>query len=329
MHERRTGEAADGAAPIMPTSAQSLPAAFVTRLHAALGATDAAQVLRYLCAPERIGLRVNSLLSAGRDFNGLPPDAQPIPGLDDAFSTTAEARAAVAASTAVQTGQLWLQNPSSLLPVIALAPQPGEEVLDLAAAPGLKTLHIAALMGNQGRIAAVEAVKPRFFRLREVLQRGGVTIAQTYLADGRTIGRKTPGRFDRVLLDAPCSSEARFLRELPDSLRTWSVHKVRDCARKQRGLLASAFAALKPGGRLIYSTCSFAVEENEGAVAWLLARVGGAATLVDWCAPAPCVRRGTTDWQDTQFPAEISRCVRVLPDGLFGGFFLAVIGKAE
>ena len=319
------------------------PAAFVARLVQALGDVDAARVLDKLRTPRRVGLWVNPLRIGTRDgvqegvlpnaatidaaLAALPVAVAAIPGLAGAFVMPAAARAALLASQAAHDGAVWLQNPSSVLPVLALAPQPGQEVLDLAAAPGMKTLHIAALMANCGRIAAVEAIKPRFFKLRDVLQRGGVTIAQTYLADGRMIGRKTPARFDRVLLDAPCSSEARFRRDVPASMQHWSEHKVRECAHKQRGLLWSAFLALKPGGRMVYSTCSFAVEENEGSIAWLLTRAAGQARLVPWSAPAGDTRAGVTRWRNAVWSAQLSLCVRVLPDGLFGGFFIAVIEK--
>lgn len=99
-------------------------------------------------------------------------------------------------------------------------------MLDLAAAPGGKTLQMAAMMQDRGRIAAVEAVRTRMFKLQANLRRHGPTIVKTYLTDGRTVGRKTPERFDRVLLDSPCSSEARFQRADPGSWRHWSLCKL-------------------------------------------------------------------------------------------------------
>ena len=338
------------------------PPAFVARLTQTLGGADAARVLAQLRRPPQVGVRLNplridvtdaaavtALLDAladgitGASAHGFADGASNRPadgsdgqsvlcaisGLAGCYAAASAARAAITAGQPVRDGLAWLQNPSSLLPVLALDPQPGEEVLDLAAAPGMKTLHIAALMADRGRIAAVESVKPRFFKLREVLRGGGATIVQTYLADGRSIGRKTPGRFDRVLLDAPCSSEARFLRDVPATMAHWTQRKVRDCARKQRGLLSSAFAALKPGGTLVYSTCSFAVEENEEVIAWLLARAGGAAQVMPWSAPAGECRPGVTASCDAAWQRQLERCVRVLPDGLFGGFFIAVIAKAS
>ena len=350
----------------MPLSAESswsaaagvdrslLPAAFVSRLVTLLGDAEATRVIGHLRTPSRLGLRVNPLRIANLDepqpnvsdpviatglaikvaahvaevLATLPVPVARIAGLEHAYVAPASARALLTASAPLINGAVWLQNPSSLLPVLALDPQPGEEVLDLAAAPGMKALHIAARMRNAGRIAVVEAVKPRFFKMRDLLQRGGATNTHAYLADGRGIGRKTPARFDRVLLDAPCSSEARFQQDVPRSMSHWSERKVRDCARKQRGLLWSAFTALKPGGRLVYSTCAFAPEENEGSIAWLLTRAGGAAQLVPWRAPAGELRAGMTRWRNDVWPAELAHCTRVLPDGLFGGFFVAIVEKS-
>jgi 16S rRNA (cytosine1407-C5)-methyltransferase len=144
---------------------------------------------------------------------------------------------------AVLDGRLYPQSPSSWLPVLLLDPRPGEEILDLAAAPGGKSLHIAARMGNRGRLACVEAIRDRFFRLRGNLERGDMKIAATYLKDGRGVGAAVPGRFDRVLLDAPCSSEALLRPQDADSSRHWSLHKVHEAAHKQRGLIVSALLA--------------------------------------------------------------------------------------
>ncbi len=227
---------------------------------------------------------------------------------------------------ATEDGAIYPMNPSSALPVAALAAQPGQEVLDLAAAPGGKTLLIAGCMENQGRIAAVEAVKGRFHRLRANLDRCGVQIAQCYLDDGRRTGRKTGERFDAVLLDAPCSSEARIRLDVPSSFEHWSTRKIKETSRKQRGLIRSAYAALKPGGTLVYSTCSFAVEENELVVAYLLKHEPQAEVLA--LAPPPQEHMpGLTEWRDKTLPNQLALSMRVLPDDLWDGFFYAKILK--
>jgi 16S rRNA C967 or C1407 C5-methylase (RsmB/RsmF family) len=245
-------------------------------------------------------------------------------------------RQVVTDSPLVTGGAAYVMNPSSLLPGLALAPRPDDAVLDLCAAPGGKTLHLAALMGltrlgeGGGSLAAVEAVKARFFKLRHLLDRFGAPATKTFLKDGRDVGAATGPRFDRVLLDAPCSSEARLDLQDPESFSTWSPDKVRACQHKQRGLLRSAFAALKPGGRLVYCTCSFSRAENEDVVADFLADAGDAAEVVDagldglpWTSPPPLHPGGAPDEADG--PLGLTR--RVWPDGLWDGFFVAALVK--
>ncbi len=270
-------------------------------------------------------------------FSGQEP---PHPLARTAFVAPRHARQWLTHHPAFASGALYLQSLSSQWAVWTLDPQPGEAVLDLAAAPGGKTTLIAAAMGNQGYLAAVEAVKPRFFKLRETLARCRVRCARTFLADGRRIGAKTPARFDRVLLDAPCSSEARIRAADPTSWQHWSERKVFEAAHKQRGLLRSAFAALRPGGVLVYATCSYAPEENEAVLAHLLAEAPDAvleppaysppsavaglswAALTDWLParkrPALCAERAS----------QLAHTRRVLPQGAWSGFFLARIRKA-
>ena len=108
--------------------------------------------------------------------------------------------------------------------------------------------------------------------------------------DGRSIGRKVPERFDRVLLDSPCSSESRIRLDDPSTYQHWSPRKTREMVRKQRGLIRSAYLALKPGGELVYCTCAFSVEENEQVVDYLLRREPAAEAARDsgagFCRPA-------------------------------------------
>jgi 16S rRNA (cytosine1407-C5)-methyltransferase len=281
-----------------------------------------------------VGLRINTLLTtpatateqltaAGFDWHWLRPQSS------TAIWIPAEQRSQLTHHELANSGGLYIQSLSSQLAAEVLAPQPGEQVLDLAAAPGGKTTHLAALMQNQGRLSAVESVRPRFFRLLETLKRQGVTIAKTYLMDGRSVGGKVGERFDRVLLDAPCSSESRFHLTDPKSFENWSLRKIKECARKQTGLICSAFAALCPGGRLLYATCSFAPEENEAIVQHLLDRYPGQAQLLA-LPPLPCrTQPGLQVFEQQRFSADLQQTCRILPDRWFSGFYLALIGKSS
>ena len=275
--------------------------------------------LNPLRAPARKSLQV---------LRALGLDPRPLPWHSGAFEVEAGERERLVGSAPARQGAVYPLDASSLLPVPVLDPRPGERVLDLAAAPGGKTIQIAAAMENTGSLSAVEAVRPRFHRLKANLARCGVTHARLYLKDGRRVGRAVPERFDRVLLDAPCSTEGGFRTADPRTWRQWSLRKVQECARKQRGLLLSAFQALRPGGVLVYCTCTFAPEENEAVVDALLARARGQAELEPLALPAGVpVQSGLTRWEKHRFAASLVHAVRILPDHRFGGFFLCRIRK--
>jgi 16S rRNA (cytosine1407-C5)-methyltransferase len=218
-------------------------------------------------------------------------------------------------------------NPSSTLAVEALAPQPGEEVLDLAAAPGGKSLMIADMMRDEGRLACVEPVKGRFFRLKDNLKRGRVNIAQLYLADGCAVGRKVPARFDRVMLDAPCSSEARVRLNEPDTWAHWSPRKVKETSRKQRKLLRSALESVKVGGRVVYSTCALSPEENEGTITDVLKRFEGEVEVLPHTLEGIPSLPGLTEWEGEALDPRCEHALRVAPNGLYDAFFLCVLER--
>ncbi len=296
-------------------------AAFFDTLEAIEGADGARAIERTMREPKRIGYRLNPLRGTTN-----APGGEPIRGLAGCHAVPAAGREALMALPETTAGSIYPINPSSVLAARVLDVQPEQEVLDLAAAPGGKTLVLAGDMNNRGRIAAVEPVRARFHRMRANLARCGVEIVEFYLADGRGIGRKVPARFDRVLLDAPCSSEARFRLGDPRTFAHWKPRKVTESARKQRRLLRSAFTALKPGGKLLYCTCAFAPEENELVVDHLL-RTETAARTLPFATCAPRVRPGLTEWAGRRLNPALAESVRVLPDDLWDGFFVCLLGK--
>lgn len=310
----------------------SLPERFLERLREIVPPDRYADVLASFSAPEAVAFRLNPLrgerdaVLAGLRAEGIDP--QPVPWYADAFTLPYEQRAALMNSAAYAAGQVYLQNLSSMVPPLALDPQPGERVLDLTAAPGSKTLQIAALMENTGEIAAVEVVKDRFHRLRANLKAQGATAVRTYLQDGTRVGRYRPDHFDRVLLDAPCSTEGRFRTDDEETYRYWSERKIREMQRKQTRLLQAGLAALRPGGVLVYSTCSFAPEENEAVLDRVLDAWDGAMTVETLPLDVPQATAPLSAWREKGFAHDLSRARRLLPDGTFEAFFVARLRKA-
>jgi NOL1/NOP2/sun family putative RNA methylase len=166
-------------------------------------------------------------------------------------------------------GLYYLQEPSAMAVAEILAPRPGERVLDISAAPGGKTTHLAAFMHNQGLLVANEIHPKRVWDLAENIERSGVRIA--------TITNETPDHlaehfgsyFDRVLLDAPCSGEGMF-RKSAAARSAWSPEHVQSCALRQYEILSTAARLVRAGGSLVYSTCTFAPEENEQVIGHFL-----------------------------------------------------------
>ncbi|MBF0571798.1 MAG: RsmB/NOP family class I SAM-dependent RNA methyltransferase [Candidatus Omnitrophica bacterium] len=224
-------------------------------------------------------------------------------------------------SELVQEGLLYAQGLESLLPVIVLDPRPNQRVLDMCAAPGSKTSQIAMHMHNEGILKANEPVRQRLYRLKSVLQLTG-TKAQISSVDGRRF-KEYNGPFDRILVDAPCSTEGRFIINDPKSFAYWSVRKIKEMSHKQKGLLLNASRLLSPGGILVYATCTFAPEENEEVVDWFLRKTDGRFELdpihIEGVATYPCL----THWQKRTYDLRIRDAARILPDERMEGFFIA------
>jgi 16S rRNA (cytosine967-C5)-methyltransferase len=173
-------------------------------------------------------------------------------------------------------GLLQVQDDSSAAVGVFLGPESGENILDLCAAPGGKTCHIAELMGNKGMIAAVDSSAKRLQRVVENSQRLDERIIATIEADGVEFARQQRGKFDRVLLDAPCSNTG-VLRRRVEARWRFSAASLAEIVSQQRALLAAALLAVRPGGTVVYSTCSLEPEENHDLVAAVLRAAPGFA----------------------------------------------------
>lgn len=167
----------------------------------------------------------------------------------------------------IQSGFFHPQELASQIPAEVLAPLPGENVLDVAAAPGNKTIQLAGRMKNEGSLLACEPNKERAKALRYMLGRGGVSNAGIALQDALTLPDDL--QFDKILLDAPCSGEG-LLRKKPQTLKSWSEKYVVHKAQLQAKLILKAADLLKEGGTLVYSVCTLSPEECEGVLTTLL-----------------------------------------------------------
>ncbi|WP_457602346.1 RsmB/NOP family class I SAM-dependent RNA methyltransferase [Nitratifractor sp.] len=308
-----------------------LPSEFVSRLRQIVPEEFFPEILASFERPKRTIFRVNRLkitpdaLEKELKSAGLHPI--PFPSLEGVFTLPDDERRRLTETPAFYEGRLYIQNPSSMLAPLLLNPQPEESVLDLAAAPGGKTLLLASMMQNRGILSAVEPVTERYHRLRRNLENAGATMVRTYRKDGRGVGRACPLMFDRVLLDAPCSSEAKFSTLRPQSFSYWSPRKIKESQRLQKRLILSAWESLKPGGTLLYSTCSFAPEENEEVLLHLLKKFPESARIAPMELPVDRWQEGLRQWGKKSFPASFSSLRRILPDENFDGFFLAKIVK--
>lgn len=204
---------------------------------------------------------------------------------------------------------------------VALAVQPaaGERVLDLCAAPGGKTTALGALLDRRGGgvLVANEIHPTRVLALAENVERMGVSAAIVNEQPQR-LADAWPGQFDAILVDAPCSGEGMFRKD-PEAIAAWTADAPRSCAERQREIVHSAVQMLKPGGRIIYSTCTFNPEENEGIVAWMLKTFPlELETLPDWPGWSPA----RSDWADEGI--DLSGARRLWPHQARGeGHFVA------
>ena len=240
-----------------------LPEAFLARMKAQLG-QEYGQFLESLERPRAVALRFNPLKG---ERPVLPFVGAAVPWERSGFYYDPEARPGL--HVYHEAGVYYLQEASAMAPVALLDPQPGEAICDLCAAPGGKTTQIAGRMGGQGFLLCNEINPKRAKILSRNIERMAVPNALVTNEHPETLARRFAGFFDRVLVDAPCSGEGMFRKE-EAAVTDWSEETVQMCARRQGEILNSAAQLVRPGGRLVYSTCTFAPEEDEGAVAAFL-----------------------------------------------------------
>ena len=240
-----------------------LPEAFLERMKYQLGEEYPA-FLASLERPRAVALRFNPLKG---ERPSLPFVGESVPWEPEGYYYDPESRPGL--HVYHEAGVYYLQEASAMAPVALLAPQPGERVCDLCAAPGGKTTQIAGRMGGEGFLLCNEINPKRAKILSRNIERMAVPNALVTNEHPGNLAKRLPGFFDRVLVDAPCSGEGMFRKE-EAAVTDWSQETVEMCARRQAEILHSAAQLVRPGGRLVYSTCTFAPEEDEQAVAAFL-----------------------------------------------------------
>jgi len=227
-----------------------------------LGAQDARALLAASNRPAEHALRANGLVLTARELQAALPVASHL-AAEPPEAVVVDAPFDAHGSPLFAAGALLPQSRASQLVARAVDPQPGERILDLCAAPGGKTTHLAALMGDVGEIVAVERNGDRAEQLRATATRMHATSVQVVHGDASAFGATQP--FDRVLVDPPCSGLGT-LRSRPDLRWRTDPAQIQGLVAEQRAILDAAAAALKPGGRLVYSTCTISALENERMV---------------------------------------------------------------
>ena len=298
-----------------------LPPLFLERMEALLG-PEYSDFLASYDWPRNVGLRINPLKT------GSVPDLSafgltPVPWAEHGFYYDIETRPGL--SPYHEAGLYYLQEPSAMAPAGLLDVRPGMRVLDLCAAPGGKTTQLAAALEGRGLLVCNEINPKRAKILARNIERLGIANALVLNEHPQKLEERFEGWFDRILVDAPCSGEGMFRKE-EAAVADWSPETVDMCARRQLEILRSAARMLAPGGRLVYSTCTFAPQENEGVISRFLA---GAPEFSAAKADAPWFAPGRPDWIENPAPG-IEHTFRLWPHKLHGeGHFAAVLEKAS
>lgn len=294
-----------------------LPAAFLDIMRRQLGA-DLDRFLAAMDQPPKRGLHVNLAKEGAFPSEDLAPHLSPLPFAHDGYAFLSDET--VGAHPLHHAGAFYMQEPSAMLPVCASSVREGMRVLDVCAAPGGKTTQLANRIGRGGLLVSNEISSSRRQILIGNIERMGLSNICVTGTDAAGLAEAFPAFFDLVLVDAPCSGEGMFRKD-PAAADEWTAESPHACAVRQREILSYAARTLRPGGELIYSTCTFSVEENEQTVMDFLARH---PDFVLSAVPASVEAVTSPGIPLADAPVDLSLCRRAYPHGQVGeGQFLA------
>lgn len=288
-----------------------LPTAFIEKYRQLLG-DEADAFLASFDQPSCSGFRINPLKN-GQPTATIKTAQGKIEYVADGWFGKVDGK-----SLDHTAGWVYSQEPSAMYVGEVVDPKPGERVLDLCAAPGGKSTHLIAKMHDEGLLVANEIFRKRANILAENLERWGAKHAIVMNESPAELEKQFPQFFDRILVDAPCSGEGMFRKE-PAGIEYWTPDYPSECANRQQKILSSAMKMLKPGGTLVYSTCTFAPEEDEQNAAWLLDNYD---LTMEPIQKYPGMDNGRPEWGNGN--PELTKAVRLFPHHLKGeGHFIA------
>ena len=312
---------------------QALPEEFIDRLKKQLQPHEYHAALESFECQKPVTIRANTLRATEEELLLQVHDAgmetQPITWCPQCHLLTKGTIRGLQELPLAESGGMYIQAASSMLAVHALQVESEMRILDMCAAPGSKTSLIAAMMQNQGMLVANDRSRKRLYRLREILQSQGATNVEVLCGPGERLGQSHADCFDRVLVDAPCSGEGRFRMEKPIRLSRWSMHEIKSLAKLQEQLLVAALRCVCVGGLVVYSTCTFAPEENECVLEKVLSRNSIDAEVIqipEHLYP-PTTTKPLTQWNGKQMTKEISGAIRIIPNSTTTGFFIACLKR--
>ena len=303
------------ASPLWAREMGEIPRDFLSRYREILGEGLLQELVKFVFLPLRRALRTNTLKISPTELSSILKERgyelKPVPWCPSGFWVEGE----ISPGKLVfhMMGLYYIQDASSMAPPELLAPEPGEFVLDMAAAPGGKSTHLAALMEGKGILVVNEPLLYRAKVLVGNLERMGVVNSAVSILRGNTFGWRFPNFFHRVLLDAPCSAEGSTRKDESFFKKYWNLSYIRRAQNVQKSLIVSAIHSLRPGGVLVYSTCTMTPEENEAILTHALEAFPGAVEVEEVKLPGLKTMEGVREFEGQRFHPEVSKIARIWP----------------
>ena len=301
------------------------PVTFTDKMKAILG-DEFEDFLKGYDRTRHYGLRVNRTKISAEQFERISMyDLKPVPWIDNAFEY--EDSVSPAKHPYYFAGMYYLQEPSAMTPANLLPIEPGDRVLDLCAAPGGKATELGAKLNHTGLLVANDISNSRAKALLKNIELFGIPNVLVTSEPSEKLAEKFPAFFDKILIDAPCSGEGMF-RKNPGMMKDWETYGPKHYSDLQRSIVPNAIRMLKPGGMLLYSTCTFSPEENEGSVKFMM-DLDPDLEIVDIASRYEGFAPGRPELIEDGFE-DLKKCVRIWPHKMNGeGHFIALLRKKD